>query len=90
LVDRLAIKRALESIPARYKRVLVLQDIEGYQHNEITAILGCTTGTSKSQLHKARVLMCELLTTPATGSRTITARQAPLLFRLALRQVSPG
>jgi RNA polymerase sigma-70 factor (ECF subfamily) len=67
LVDRLAINRPLESMPAGYKRVLVLHDIEGYQHNEIAAILGCSTGTSKSQLHKARGLMGKLLTAPATG-----------------------
>ena len=67
LVDRLAIKRAFEFMPAGYKRVLVLHDIVGYQHNEIAAILGCTTGDSKSQLHKARVLMRELLTPSPAG-----------------------
>ena len=67
LVDRLAIKRALEFMPAGYKRVLVLHDIVGYQHNEIAAMLGCTTGNSKSQLHKARVLMRELLTPSPAG-----------------------
>ncbi len=47
--------------------MLVLYDIEGYQHNKIAAILGCITGALKSQLHNARVLMCEQLTTSASG-----------------------
>lgn len=67
LADRLAIKRAFEFMPAGYKKVLVLHDIVGYQHNEIAAILGCSTGNSKSQLHKARVLMRELLTPSPAG-----------------------
>ncbi len=41
--------------------MLILHDIEGYQHNEISRILGCSVGNSKSQLHKARQRLRELL-----------------------------
>jgi RNA polymerase sigma-70 factor (ECF subfamily) len=43
--------------------VLVLHDVEGLQHEEIAEVLGCRVGTSKSQLHKARAKMRELLAT---------------------------
>jgi RNA polymerase sigma-70 factor (ECF subfamily) len=52
---------ALSALPAGYRAVLVLHDIEGLQHEEIAEVLGCRVGTSKSQLHKARAKMRELL-----------------------------
>src|SRR6185437_13432932 len=48
---------ALVALPAGYRAVLVLHDVEGLQHEEIAEILGCRVGTSKSQLHKARAKM---------------------------------
>jgi RNA polymerase sigma-70 factor (ECF subfamily) len=59
LRDRLT--DALEQLPAGYRAVLVLHDVEGLQHEEIATVLGCRVGTSKSQLHKARAKMRELL-----------------------------
>ena len=53
--------RAMTQLPAGYRAVLVLHDIEGLQHDEIAEILGVRVGTSKSQLHKARARMRELL-----------------------------
>lgn len=38
-----------------YRTVFVLHDIEGYEHNEIAEMLGCSMGNTKSQLHKARM-----------------------------------
>lgn len=55
------IEAALSALPAGYRAVLVLHDIEGLQHEEIAEVLGCRVGTSKSQLHKARAKMRELL-----------------------------
>lgn len=55
------LERALEQLPAGYRAVLVLHDIEGLSHDECAAIMGCRTGTSKSQLHKARAKMRDLL-----------------------------
>jgi RNA polymerase sigma-70 factor (ECF subfamily) len=39
----------------------VLRDIEGYEHSEIATMLGCSVGTTKSQLHKARMKLRRLL-----------------------------
>lgn len=58
---RARLERALHALPAGYRAVLVLHDVEGLQHEEIADILGCRVGTSKSQLHKARAKMRELL-----------------------------
>src|SRR5207248_11515955 len=55
------IQAALDRLPAGYRAVLVLHDVEGLQHDEIAEILGCRVGTSKSQLHKARAKMRDLL-----------------------------
>jgi RNA polymerase sigma-70 factor, ECF subfamily len=55
------LEAALRDLPAGYRAVMVLHDIEGLSHEEIAAILGCRVGTSKSQLHKARARMRELL-----------------------------
>lgn len=53
--------RALDALPDGYRTVLVLHDVEGLTHEEIGEKLGIATGTSKSQLHKARARMRELL-----------------------------
>jgi RNA polymerase sigma-70 factor (ECF subfamily) len=55
------LEQALACLPAGYRAVLVLHDIEGLSHEECAEILGCRVGTSKSQLHKARQKMRELL-----------------------------
>ena len=58
---RSRIERALAELPAGYRAVLVMHDVEGLSHEEIADILGYQVGTSKSQLHKARMKMRELL-----------------------------
>jgi len=55
------IEAALEQLPAGYRAILVLHDVEGLSHEECAAILECRVGTCKSQLHKARARMRELL-----------------------------
>lgn len=55
------LERCLAALPAGYRAILVLHDIEGLSHEECAAILGCRVGTCKSQLHKARGKMRELL-----------------------------
>jgi RNA polymerase sigma-70 factor (ECF subfamily) len=49
--------------------VFVLHDVEGFEHNEIATMLECSTGNSKSQLHKARLKLRELLRDPVALSR---------------------
>jgi RNA polymerase sigma-70 factor (ECF subfamily) len=54
-IDRLAIDRAIETLPPGYRLVFILHDVEGYEHCEIADMLGCSVGNSKSQLYKARL-----------------------------------
>src|SRR6202030_3823563 len=63
LVDRVNLQRAVHRLPKGYKSVFLLHDVNGYEHNEIAGILGCSIGNSKSQLHKARVILRQLLQT---------------------------
>ena len=61
MVDRLALEKAIAELPPGYRTVFTLHDIEGYEHEEIANMLGVSIGTSKSQLHKARMRLRELL-----------------------------
>ena len=60
-IDRLALERAVANLPAGYRLVFLLHDVEGYEHNEIATMLECSIGNSKSQLHKARLKLREAL-----------------------------
>jgi RNA polymerase sigma-70 factor, ECF subfamily len=60
-VLRARLERALAELPAGYRTVVVLHDVEGLEHEEIAAILDCHVGTSKSQLHKARARLRSIL-----------------------------
>jgi RNA polymerase sigma-70 factor, ECF subfamily len=60
-IDRLALQRAINDLPAGYRLVFVLHDIEGFEHNEIASLLDFSIGNSKSQLHKARMKLRESL-----------------------------
>ncbi|MHB8525635.1 MAG: RNA polymerase sigma factor [Candidatus Acidiferrales bacterium] len=60
-IDRVNLQRAIDQLPAGYKSVFVLHDVQGYEHNEIAEIMGCSIGNSKSQLHKARMRLRDLL-----------------------------
>jgi RNA polymerase sigma-70 factor (ECF subfamily) len=60
-VDRVNLERSIEKLPPGYRTVFVLHDVQGYEHNEIAEIMGCSVGNSKSQLHKARTRLRELL-----------------------------
>jgi RNA polymerase sigma-70 factor, ECF subfamily len=62
-IDRLALERAVAELPAGYRLIFILHDVEGFEHNEIAAMLDCSIGNSKSQLHKARLKLREALRT---------------------------
>jgi len=61
VIDRLALERAVADLPAGYRLIFILHDVEGFEHNEIASMLDCSIGNSKSQLHKARLKLCEAL-----------------------------
>jgi RNA polymerase sigma-70 factor (ECF subfamily) len=60
-IDRIALLRAIETLPQGCRTIFTLHEIEGYQHHEIAALLRCSIGNSKSQLHKAKLKMRDLL-----------------------------
>jgi RNA polymerase sigma-70 factor (ECF subfamily) len=58
---RIGLEDALERLPPGARQVFVLYDIEGYTHPEIGSLLGVTVGTSKTQLHRARMMLRDVL-----------------------------
>jgi RNA polymerase sigma-70 factor (ECF subfamily) len=60
-VDRITLETAIDELPPGYKAMFILHDVQGYNHDEIAGIFGCTAGNSKSQVHKARTRLRELL-----------------------------
>ena len=60
-IDRIALRRAMHELPDGCRKIFVLHEVEGYQHHEIAQMLDCSVGNSKSQLHKAKMKMRDLL-----------------------------
>lgn len=60
-IERLNLMRSIRKLPAGYKQLFLLHDVMGYRHSEIAKLVGCSTGCSKSQLHKARKRLRRLL-----------------------------
>jgi RNA polymerase sigma-70 factor, ECF subfamily len=60
-IERMDLTDAIAKLPAGARRVFVLHDVEGYKHEEIAEICGITSGGSKAQLHRARLLLREAL-----------------------------
>src|ERR1700750_3383311 len=69
VVDRIALDKAVSQLPPGYRAVFVLHDVEGHEHEEVARLLGCSVGTSKSQLHKPRINLPQLLTTAKRSRR---------------------
>jgi RNA polymerase sigma-70 factor, ECF subfamily len=69
VVDRIDLDRALATLPDGCRTVFVLHDVEGYEHKEIGALLGIADGTSKSQLHKARLRLRQSLARLAASGK---------------------
>lgn len=61
IVDRIALNKAITELPNGYRSVFILHDIQGYEHEEVARIMGISVGTSKSQLHKARLKLRGLI-----------------------------
>jgi len=62
IVDGILLSEVIAKLPNGYRQALVMHDIEGLEHNEIAAMRGRSQGTSKSQLHKARTMLRQLIT----------------------------
>lgn len=61
ILNRIDINKAIAALPPGYKSVFILHDVEGFEHSEVARILGISVGTSKSQLHKARLKLRGML-----------------------------
>ena len=85
LLDRIALDEAVAQLAPGYRMVLILHDVEGYEHEQIAKMLGCAVGTSKSQLHKARMKLRSLLTARQENPQSLKRVQAPLTPHLTLR-----
>ena len=92
MFDRVNLQTAIESLPEGYKRMFLLHDLHGYEHNEIAEILDCSVGNSKSQVHKARKRLREVspqsrpLSIPAP--QNLTRQRSPSSRQLTLDSVS--
>jgi RNA polymerase sigma-70 factor, ECF subfamily len=85
-IDRIALLRAIDSLPEGCRTVFMLHEVEGYQHHEIAGLLNCSIGNSKSQLHKAKLKMRDLL----FPKRRIARRRVParlLIHKRAMNRV---
>jgi RNA polymerase sigma-70 factor, ECF subfamily len=74
-VDRIALARAIKELPDGYRTIFLLHEVEGYEHQEIAELLDCSVGNSKSQLHKAKLRIRELLGRSREENETAAARQ---------------
>jgi len=91
-VMRVALGRAISKLPAGARTVFILHAIEGYQHHEVASFLGCSIGTSKSQLHKAKEKLRDMLSAGTgieSGARELTSRQKEWKLPIS-RQASAG
>jgi RNA polymerase sigma-70 factor, ECF subfamily len=75
-VDRIALHRAMQDLPLGCRRIFALHEVDGYQHHEIARMLDCSVGNSKSQLHKAKMKMRDLLFRKRRSLRSRTTDQS--------------
>jgi RNA polymerase sigma-70 factor, ECF subfamily len=81
--DRLALVRAIEELPPGYRTIFILHQVNGYEHNEIARRMHCSIGNSKSQLHKAKLRLREVLALQGYSFRRRTAAAKPSVVRLS-------
>jgi RNA polymerase sigma-70 factor (ECF subfamily) len=84
LVDRVGLNRAIDQLPPGCKAMFMLHDVQGYAHVEIAKILGCSIGNSKSQLHKARRRLRQLLREQVLSGGRPESRKPASRIRWAL------
>jgi RNA polymerase sigma-70 factor, ECF subfamily len=85
VIDRVTLQAAINELPTGYKAMFILHDLQGYNHGEIAEIFGCSVGNSKSQVHKARMRLRELL--QSTIGRGTDRHRKPKQDSLALNRL---
>lgn len=91
-IDRITLIRAIRELPEGYRTVFLLHEVEGYEHQEIAEFLGCSSGNSKSQLHKAKRRIRELLAQPQPAhseAPVVDDWELPMSLNPALPGVPP-
>jgi RNA polymerase sigma-70 factor (ECF subfamily) len=77
-ISRLDLERAIARLPDGCRAAFVLHDVEGFEHHEVAALLGISEGTSKSQVHKARLKLRAMLgegaSVPGSTAPTVVTR----------------
>jgi RNA polymerase sigma-70 factor (ECF subfamily) len=61
VIDRINLVKAINQLPRGCRKMLLLHDIQGYRHDEISRMVGCSVENSKSQLHRAHMRLRQLL-----------------------------
>lgn len=88
-VDRIALTRAMKELPTGYRNIFLLHEVKGYEHHEIARLLRCSVGNSKSQLHKAKIRMRQLLGFPKApakrADRETPAVEQTISFHVAIK-----
>ena len=81
-IDRITLEHAIGQLPPGYRIIFILHDVEGYEHNEIAEMLACSTGNSKSQLHKARMKLRTLLSAASAGKTQLPKDDKPSMPKI--------
>lgn len=87
-VDRISLARAMTELPPGYRTIFLLHEVEGYEHKEIAEMLGCSVGNSKSQLHKAKLRIRELLARSVEDRAAAQAHPRSKKRSLAVRSLA--
>jgi RNA polymerase sigma-70 factor (ECF subfamily) len=82
VIDRVALQAAINELAPGYRAIFVLHDVQGFKHSEIAQIFGCSVGNSKSQLHKARTILRQLLQGAPGDSPYRSHKSAPRSFAI--------
>jgi RNA polymerase sigma-70 factor (ECF subfamily) len=77
VIDRVTLQVAITELAPGYRAIFILHDVQGFKHSEIAEIFGCSVGNSKSQLHKARKLLRQLLQNAAGNGTNRGRKSAP-------------
>ena len=75
VIDRVTLRAAIKALAPGYRAMFILHDVQGYKHDEIARMFGCTPGNSKSQTHKARIQLRELLHKTLVRSKRQRAKE---------------
>lgn len=83
-INRLALIRAIEELPAGYRMIFLLHEVHGHEHQEIAALLNCSVGNSKSQLHKAKRNIRQILTRTNAAIEVVEAHSSRVKIEAGL------